>query len=40
MCIGAFRKFYINEAVGGEWDVKDVFGGTEERAAIKSGAST
>jgi hypothetical protein len=30
-----FRKPYIEQAVGGEWDVKDVVGRTEEWAAIQ-----
>jgi hypothetical protein len=25
-------KLYIQKAVGGEWDVKDLIGGTEEQA--------
>lgn len=33
MLVGSFRKSYIEQAVGGEWgvkDVKDVTGRTEE----------
>jgi hypothetical protein len=33
---GCFRKPYIEQAVGGEWDAKDLIGGTEERAVIQS----
>jgi hypothetical protein len=40
MCIGDFRKHYIEQVVGGEWDVKGLIGGTEERAAIHSVTST
>jgi hypothetical protein len=32
MCTGVFKKPYIEQAVGGKWDVKDLIGGTEERA--------
>jgi hypothetical protein len=40
MCIRGFRKTYIEQAVGGEWDVKGLMGGTEERAATQSVPST
>jgi hypothetical protein len=30
MCIGGYRKPYIEQAVGSKWDVKDVIGKTEE----------
>lgn len=30
MLVGSFRKSYIEQAVGGEWGVKDVIGRTEE----------
>jgi hypothetical protein len=39
MCIGSFRKPYIEQTVGGEWDVKDLVGGSEEQAAIQSAAN-
>jgi hypothetical protein len=34
MCIGGFRKPYIEQVFGVEWGVKDLIGGAEERAAI------
>jgi hypothetical protein len=36
MCIGGTRKPKIEQPVGGEWDVKDLIGRTEEWAAIQS----
>jgi hypothetical protein len=36
MCVGGFRKSYIEQAVGGKWDVRDLIGRTEEQAAIQS----
>jgi hypothetical protein len=40
MCDGSFRTPYIQQAVGGEWGVKDLIGGTVEWAAIQSVTST
>jgi hypothetical protein len=34
MYIGSLGKPYIEQAVGGKWDVKNLIGGTEERAGI------
>jgi hypothetical protein len=31
-----FRKPYIEQAVGGKWDVTDLIGRTEKQAAIQS----
>jgi hypothetical protein len=33
VCWSLFRKPYIQQAVGGKWDVKDLIGGTQEWAA-------
>jgi hypothetical protein len=34
MCwLGIFWKLYIGEAVGGKWDMTDLIGVAEERAA-------
>jgi hypothetical protein len=30
---GVLRKSYVEQAIGDEWDVKDLIGGTEEYAA-------
>jgi hypothetical protein len=41
MCIGwHFWKSYIEQAVGGEWDVTNLIGRVEERAAIQLVMST
>jgi hypothetical protein len=34
MYTGGFWKPYIEQSVGGEWDVKDTIGRTEEWGAI------
>jgi hypothetical protein len=28
--LGGFRKLYIDQSAGDEWDVKDMIGGTQE----------
>jgi hypothetical protein len=33
--LGGFRKPYVEQAVGGEWDAKNLIGRTEERVAIQ-----
>jgi hypothetical protein len=33
--LGVFRKPYVGQAVGGEWDMTDPFGGAGEQAAIQ-----
>jgi hypothetical protein len=33
-CVGGFREPCVEHAVSGEWDVRDLIGGSEERPAI------
>jgi hypothetical protein len=40
MCVVGFSKSCIEQAVGGEWDVKDLIDRTEEHAAIQLVVST
>jgi hypothetical protein len=40
MGIGGFRKLYIEQAVGGEWNMTDLTGRTEEQDAVQLVVST